>query len=160
MAEEQTWKTKESTGGVKMDQGEHVKGLTLLYHPGIHYRDVGEHLCLNDCLEGAGDTLKVGRKNQLFGRELDDRELSKAHFAIRALDAGQDRLSFHLRDCGSTNGTFLLRARNSGDLPSRRVMVPVDRTGYLLKEGDIIKAGRLFLHFETSSLVGDLSREH
>jgi len=128
--------------------------------PGVRRQEVGNHLRLRAHLRKPGQTLRFGRGAEHLGRPLSDQELSKEHFVIKALDAGDGQFSYQIKDSDSTNGTSILR-REGGQASRRpRVSIPVDRTGWLLAEGDIIKAGRVFLHFERSALVGDLGREH
>ena len=137
-------------------------GLTLLHLPGISHRGVGDHASLDEILEGNTGEVILGRGMYLFERSLADPELSKQHLLIRAHKSAKG-VSYSVKDCGSTNGSFLLRITDQPETmftgPTYREVMRLGEQEEVLQEGDIIRAGRLFLQFERTELVASVARE-
>jgi len=132
-------------------------GFTLIHSPGIGHRRVGDHVVLSDLLEeGAGEVI-LGRGQDLFGKPLADPEMSKRHLRF-GVSKRKGEQTYAVQDCGSTNGTYLIRpvAAQGG---AYRTEERLDDQERLLQDGDIIRAGQLFLQFERSELVGGVRRE-
>ena len=130
-----------STGDLPVEEREPF--LTLLYCPGITHEQVGSRLSLEYAMV-SHELDRVGRRSTLFGLGLNDAFLSNPHFAI------VNYLGHHrIRDLGSKNGTDLLRVDKTGEWTRQRV--EMDKKRVQLRDGDVIRAGGLFMLYEEAN---------